>query len=132
MERRTGYEAFASSSAQKRRLLRQEELILEVTEALARAIAAEGISKAELATRLGKSKAFVSQVLAGGRNLTLRTMADFADAVRCRIKVEACREPDVLPLTTHEVMHWDVPALATWSAKVVSGRFGKAASRVAA
>ncbi len=59
-----------------RRLLAQEELILEVTEVLCGLLEEETISKKELADRLGKSKGFVSQLLNGGRNLTLRTVAD--------------------------------------------------------
>ena len=58
------------------RLLAQEELILEVTEVLCGLLEEEKISKKELAERLGKTKGFVSQLLNGGRNLTLRTVAD--------------------------------------------------------
>ena len=56
-----------------RKLLAQEELILEVTEVLCGLLEQEKISRKELADRLGKSKGFVSQLLNGGRNLTLRT-----------------------------------------------------------
>jgi transcriptional regulator with XRE-family HTH domain len=77
--------------AATRRLLRQEELILEVIEALAQALERSGVSQAVLAQRLGKSKAFVSQILGGGRNLTLRTVADVADALGSRVVVKTCR-----------------------------------------
>lgn len=83
----TDYEALEQSSPQTRRLLRQEELILEVTEALSQALAREQVTKKALADRLGKSKGFVSQVLAGGRNLTLRTVAEIADALGYRTVV---------------------------------------------
>ena len=59
-----------------RRLLAQEELILEVTETLCELLEKEKTSRKELADRLGKTKGFVSQLLKGGRNLTLRTVAD--------------------------------------------------------
>lgn len=59
-----------------RKLLAQEELILEVTETICDILEDENISRKELADRLGKSKGFVSQLLNGGRNLTLRTIAD--------------------------------------------------------
>jgi transcriptional regulator with XRE-family HTH domain len=58
------------------RLMAQGELIMEVTETLCELLEKEGISRKELAERLGKSKGFVSQLLNGGRNLTLRTVAD--------------------------------------------------------
>jgi len=67
--------------------LRQEELIIEVTEALARALRSSGLTQAEIAARLGKTKGFISQVMAGGNNLTLRTLADFAGALGCRVGV---------------------------------------------
>ena len=66
------------------RLVRQEELILDVTETLTQALEQAGVTKAELARRLGRSPGFVSQVLGGGRNLTLRTIADIAAALASR------------------------------------------------
>jgi ribosome-binding protein aMBF1 (putative translation factor) len=77
----TEVERFEQSSTENRRLLKQEELILDVTEALSVAIEESGLTRSELAKRLGKTKGFVSQLLAGGRNLTLRTVADIADAI---------------------------------------------------
>jgi len=56
--------------------LRQEELILAATELISKIMKDNGITKAELAARLGKSKAFVTQCLCGHQNLTLRTLAD--------------------------------------------------------
>ena len=60
------------------RLLRQEKLLVGVTEALLEAIDKIGMSRKELADRLGKTPGFVSQLLGGRRNLTLRTIADIA------------------------------------------------------
>jgi hypothetical protein len=80
----TDYEKFEQSSVQNRRRLREEELILEVTETFCQVMEAEDISKTQIATSLEKSKGFVSQLLAGGRNLTLRSIADLADAVGCK------------------------------------------------
>jgi transcriptional regulator with XRE-family HTH domain len=92
------YEEFEASSTPNRRLLRQEELILEVTEALWEALNSKRITQAALAKQMGKSKAFVSQLLAGGRNLTLRTIADVADALDCRMTVRVERRPAKLSL----------------------------------
>jgi antitoxin component HigA of HigAB toxin-antitoxin module len=86
-ETRTDYRAFEASSTENRRLLRTEELILEVTEALVAAMAQQKLTKSQLAARLGKSPAFVTQILNGGRNLTLRTIAEVADALRAEIHV---------------------------------------------
>lgn len=84
------YSEFEASSVASRRLLRQEELILKATEVLSQQLELQRVSKVELARRLGKSKAFVTQVLSGGRNLTLRTLADFADALGCRAELSLC------------------------------------------
>lgn len=66
------------------RLVRQERLILDVTEQLTEALLDAGATQAELARRLDRTPSFVSQVLAGGRNLTLRTIADVAAALGLR------------------------------------------------
>jgi transcriptional regulator with XRE-family HTH domain len=41
----------------------------------------QGVHKAELARRVGKSRAYVTQSLTGQRNMTLGTLASFADAL---------------------------------------------------
>ncbi|HXG70683.1 MAG TPA: helix-turn-helix transcriptional regulator [Gemmatimonadaceae bacterium] len=75
------YEQFEQSSTQSRRMLRQEELILDVTETFCEAMDRDGANRKQLAEALGKTRGFVSQLLNGGRNLTLRTVADVADAL---------------------------------------------------
>lgn len=63
------------------RLVAQEDLILDVTETLCWLMEKEEVPKQELATRLGKSEGFVSLLLLGGRQLTLRTVADVLHAL---------------------------------------------------
>src|SRR5258708_34367211 len=75
--------------------LRQEELILDATEALARALRSSGLTQSDLATRLGKTKGFVSQILGGGKNLTLRTLADVAGALGCKVQIQLRAEKAV-------------------------------------
>lgn len=73
-------EYFASkprSAADQRRYF-QNDFILSTAIAINRAIEEEGVSQKDLAARLGRSEGYVSQVLSGGTNLTLRTLADFA------------------------------------------------------
>jgi transcriptional regulator with XRE-family HTH domain len=41
----------------------------------------QGVNKAELARRVQKSRAYVTQSLSGDRNMTLNTFASFADAL---------------------------------------------------
>ncbi len=73
------------------RLVRQEELILDVTERLTEALLEQGVTRADLARRLARSPGFVSQVLRGGRNLTLRTVADIAGALSLRPSLSLSR-----------------------------------------
>jgi transcriptional regulator with XRE-family HTH domain len=75
-----------------RRLLAQEELILEVTEVLCGLLEDEKIPKKELADRLGKTKGFVSQLLNGGRNLTLRTVADILHVLGYKVTLTPYKE----------------------------------------
>ena len=104
------YEAFEKAET-NRRLLRQEELILEVTEALSRAIVELEITQTELAKRLGKTKGFVSQILGGGRNLTLRTLSDVVDALQCSISVHI----DAERTEFRHAEEFPVEALPGWS-----------------
>ena len=84
----TDYDNLQAASNEARRLLRKEELILEVTEAITSAMAAQKLTKAQLARRLGKTPGFVTQILSGGRNLTLATIADVSDALRQDVRIE--------------------------------------------
>src|ERR1700693_5289014 len=63
------------------RLLAQERLILDATEAIVELLDEQGVSRQELARRLEKSKGFVSQLLSGERNMLLRTLADLGYAL---------------------------------------------------
>lgn len=69
------------------RLLAQERLILDATEAIVALLEERGVTRQELAVRLGKSKGFVSQLLSGERNMTLRTLADLGYALDCDFSV---------------------------------------------
>jgi transcriptional regulator with XRE-family HTH domain len=65
-----------------------EKLSLAVTEELARVMREKGITKKELAERLGVSKARVSNILNGSPNLTLRTLATLSTALESEVRFE--------------------------------------------
>jgi ribosome-binding protein aMBF1 (putative translation factor) len=77
----------AQSEQSYERLLRQETLIMDATETICEAMQEQGISRSDLARKIGKSKGFVSQVLSGKRNMRLRTLADMATALDIQIVV---------------------------------------------
>ena len=65
-------------------VLEQEHLILDVTEMIVELMNERGVTRSELADRLGKTKGHVSQLLSGSRNLTLRTLSDIFVALDFR------------------------------------------------
>ena len=69
------------------RELERETLAFEATELISRLMESESVSKAELAKRLNRSRAYVTQVLSGSRNMTMHTFADFAFALGHRVEL---------------------------------------------
>jgi DNA-binding Xre family transcriptional regulator len=67
---------WANESGENAKLAAQEMLIAEVTEAIWSMMQEAGITKTDLAARLGTTKGYVSQLLSGSRNMTLRTLSD--------------------------------------------------------
>ena len=86
-----------------RRLFEQERAILEMTELILERMQEAGVSRSQLAERLGKSKSFISQILDGSANMTLRTVSDLFSALgrRIRFSVEDVSESS----DAHQV--WD-------------------------
>jgi antitoxin component HigA of HigAB toxin-antitoxin module len=74
---------------ENQRLYQQEKLLVEVTELLAKVMDKKEMNRSDLARAIGKSKAFVTQVLRGNHNMTLRTVADLFWAMRHDVVVEA-------------------------------------------
>ena len=60
---------------------RTEEAILDFTEKVCEVMEAKNISRAELAERMGVSRAFVTKILNGTTNFTLKTMVSISTAL---------------------------------------------------
>jgi len=75
------FESWTNENEEHQKLVAQERLMLEVTEAIHAEMEELGVNRAQLAERLGKSKAYVSQLLSGSRNMTLRSLADISFAL---------------------------------------------------
>jgi len=58
------------------RLYQQERAIQEVTDLICLLMAEQDVSRAELARRIGKTKGYVTQLLDGRTNMTIRTISD--------------------------------------------------------
>lgn len=74
-------EQWTSEDQERAKLTAQKALITQVTEAIWQAMDDAHTSKTELAARMGASKGYVSQVLSGSRNMTLRTLSDICFAL---------------------------------------------------
>jgi transcriptional regulator with XRE-family HTH domain len=85
---------------------KQEQLLFDATELISRAMEQQGVSKSDLAKRLGKSKAFVTQVLGGQSNMTLRTLSDLASALGYDVELGAV---NLQTAQTVHVGHWNGP-----------------------
>jgi transcriptional regulator with XRE-family HTH domain len=76
-----------NKSQERKRAYAQERLIVDVTEAIYERLAAAGLTKADLARELPSSRSHISQLLSGGRNMTLRTLADMGHILGCKVTV---------------------------------------------
>jgi transcriptional regulator with XRE-family HTH domain len=74
---------------ERHRIFEQESLAIEATELISTLLKERQVNKAELAKRIGKSKAYVTQLLSGGRNMTLHTFADLAFALGYKVELQA-------------------------------------------
>jgi len=72
-----------------RRLYAIEGLVTEAAELVSRLMEEQKISKAELARRLGKSRAWITQVLSGEANMTVRTFAELVYTLGAEVKLDA-------------------------------------------
>jgi transcriptional regulator with XRE-family HTH domain len=72
-----------------RRLLSIEALVAEASEMIARLMVEQDVSKADLARRLHKSRAWVTQLLSGKANMTVRTLAEVVYALNAEVKLHS-------------------------------------------
>lgn len=72
-----------------RKLLFVETLVAEASETIAKLMAQQNVSKADLARRLNRSRAWVTQLLSGKANMTVRTLAEVAYALESEAKLHA-------------------------------------------
>ena len=105
------------SSQEGMRSFQQETAIYEITELIEDRLRDMGISRSELAMKLGKTKGWVTQLLDGESNKTIRTVADvFAVLGRSLhfsdVPLElAAPAVSVISMSTHE---W-LPPVSRWT-----------------
>ena len=60
---------------------RLEKILLQLGEDICQLMSDQGFSRAEVAARLGVSRAYVTKVLNGNPNLTIKTLLKLSDAL---------------------------------------------------
>ncbi len=90
-----------TSTPEGKRLLDQERLIMQATERIVELMQEQSVTRTELAKRLGRSKGWISQLLAGEANFTLRTLADVFGALGQRPVVDVAGPAAATP--THAI-----------------------------
>ncbi|HEY2120649.1 MAG TPA: helix-turn-helix transcriptional regulator [Candidatus Acidoferrum sp.] len=106
------------------KLEKQEQLLFDATELISRAMEQQGVSKTELAKRIGKSKAYVTQVLGGQTNMTLRTLSDLAAALGYDVELGGI---NLQTSQTVQVGRWNGPT----KMDVVYGQLQEAVTQLA-
>lgn len=87
-KQKSAYEKFIEKP-EARRLFEQERLLIEAAELVTAAMGERNVTRAQLAQRLGKSRAFITQVLRGNHNMTLRTLSDLFLAIDYQVSLGA-------------------------------------------
>jgi transcriptional regulator with XRE-family HTH domain len=77
MKKETSYDEYMEDK-EFARIMAQEELIMDVTEGFCRMLEEEQLTRSNLAKTMGKTRGYISQILNGRRNITLRSLAEIA------------------------------------------------------
>src|SRR5688572_21537873 len=99
--------------AESMRLFEQERIILDVTERICEVLEENNMNRVQLASALGKSRGYISQLLDGSANMTLRTMSDVFLALGLR----ACVHTKPLHSCVEHrltLVHDDDPSVSHW------------------
>lgn len=89
-QRKTTSEQFADllQRAQQSDTFQIDRLKVEISERIYAAMKQQGTSNAELARRLGKSRAYVTKLLRGTTNFTLESLVRIGWALSCEVEFE--------------------------------------------
>lgn len=78
------------------RLFLQERAIMEVTELISHLMEEQGMTKTDLARQLDTSKANITQMLDGQRNMTIRTISDVLFCLGSALQVSGTTIPQLM------------------------------------
>ncbi|MBT8340056.1 MAG: helix-turn-helix transcriptional regulator [Desulfatitalea sp.] len=113
MTNETLYEEYTQDK-EFERLMAQEDLIIQVTESFCKILENENIKRKDLAELLGKTKGFISQILNGTSNVTLRTISDIAQVLGHRVDFKIHKKNQV-PKRDTFYQDWDENTLGRFN-----------------
>lgn len=108
------YEQYKNNPKLRKPLL-QEDLLNKVQEEMSRLLEMRGLTRAALASRLGVTKGYITQILRG-QNISLRKLADIADALECEAQIELV--PRELIQYVQVFSHYDMGPTASFEMDV--------------
>jgi len=106
MSEKTIYEEWVDNDKEFERMMAQEKFILSATESICGIMNKNQITRSDLAKNLGKTKGYVTQVLSGNRNITLRTLADIIHCLGYVAHIKIEKEREASPIANFS-MPWD-------------------------
>ena len=107
-ERKTATQRFAEvlQRAEQSDAFRIDHLKVQISERIYEAMKQQAVSNAELARRLGKSRAYVTKLLRGTTNFTLESLVRIGRALSCEVEFE------LLPKVRHAKTQVHAPLVA--------------------
>lgn len=100
----------------------EERAIITLTRQVQDAIEDAGLSRAELAVLLGTSRSFVSQVLNGSANMTLKTLGALLWATGRQVDGLESNQIGYKRVPQGQVLHLTIPTSSTAPARPVEAR----------
>ena len=96
-----------------------EELLLDITEQISLRMQELCIRSAELAQRLGVSRSYVSQLLGGKPNMTVRTLVRVAHVLDQRVQIEL-KSRDTIDRLDYRLYTEPIPPVVPESAHAIA------------
>lgn len=97
------------STPEGARMYERERVLIDTTEAVSALMERMGVSRKDLAVRLGVTAANVTQILGGTRNLTLGTLSDVFVVLGRSLRIEH------EPLRIEVRLHGPIPLSCGWA-----------------
>jgi transcriptional regulator with XRE-family HTH domain len=90
------FQTWIDKSSANKRAFAEERLILDVAQKVWEVMEEAKVSRSALAESLSRTRSYITQVLSGNTNLTLRTLAAIGDALNYDVKFELNANPKIV------------------------------------